>query len=81
MSLLPFTYLTKQQMEKLSTKRLLAYKRQYLSYNPFYYCSICGDCCCVETRNRNSEDIKSWENAYQYLKDILSTREHIERRK
>jgi len=70
-------YLTKEQMQKLSTKRLLNYKRKYLSYNHYMYCSLCSGPC-EETMVRNAKEISEWEIAHKNLKEVLATREHIE---
>ena len=64
-------FLTKEQLEKLTTKRLLAYKNKLMKY--------------PETKNwddpngRMSKEHQVWKNAYQDLKDVLSTRENIEK--
>ncbi len=69
-------FLTKEEMEKLPTKRLLAYKKKKLSH-PFN-----------DSRNRTfigwfsqeelDDDKKRYEEAYNNIREVLSKREHIE---
>jgi hypothetical protein len=70
-------YLSKEQMEKMNTRRLLNYKRKYLSHNPYMCCSVCSGTC-FEAVARNVEEIAEWEIAYKNIKEILNTREHID---
>lgn len=60
-------YLTKEQMEKLSTKRLLAYRKSLLTLPEW----------------RSWPDWKHWQaehaRALAEAKELLDTREHIEK--
>lgn len=61
-------FLSKDQMEKLTTKRLLAYKTKLMSYH--------------ETPDWNDPDSicktsDSWKKVYANLKTILATRENL----
>lgn len=61
-------FLTKDQMLKLTTKRLLAYKNKLMKYH--------------ETDNYDptgkiTKSSPEWQEAYNNLKDILATREHV----
>ena len=62
--------LTKEQMLKLTTKRLLAYKNKLMKYH--------------STQDYDSNEIckssPGWIETYNNLKEILSIREHIERK-
>jgi hypothetical protein len=75
--------LTREQLEKLPTKRLLAYKSRLLRVSDGN-CS-CGCEGCDHEINQLLEDgvlIKSspiWQQTYAAVKEILSTREHVER--
>ena len=69
-------YLTKKQMQKLPTHRLLAYKRKHLSYNTYAFCGLC-DGPCARNAVKYAKEIAEWETAYNDIKEILSTREHI----
>jgi len=61
-------FLTKEQMEKLTTKRLLAYKNKLMQYpeGPDW-----------DTNEGMNKSHSEWKQTYQNLKDILATREHI----
>lgn len=67
-------YLTKEQLEKLTTKRLLAYKRKNWPYNGCYYYDCEGDC---KTCKRLDDHMHYY---YSVLKPILDKREHIKRK-
>ena len=69
--------LTFEQLEKLSTKRLLAYKRKYYSHKifPEDYVIDCDCHLCVRERHT----IKQHNDELEQIKKILSTREHVER--
>jgi hypothetical protein len=72
------SYLTKEQFLKLSTQRLLAYKRKYLSYNSYMFCGLC-DGPCAYNAVHYAKEIKEWEEAYKNIKEVLATREHVVR--
>ncbi len=61
-------YLSKEQMEKLTTKRLLAYKAKLMKTN--------------EQPNEDGTGISKehplWKEAYKNIKEVLATREHVE---
>jgi len=72
--------LTLEQLKKLSTGRLLAYKRSinYLAYaapeDGFFDCTCSW---CEDARATRKE----WESVFNNIKKVLSTREHVERKK
>jgi len=69
-------YLTYEEMGKLNTKRLLAYKKKYLTnmhcHNRSHKCDgkDCSTC-------RDYPELQELQIAYKNIRDILSTREHI----
>ena len=72
--------LTKEQIKKLSTSRLLAYKRK-INHSAL----ACGedwvhDCDCDECMTFKKRKDK-WMSIYNNLKLELSTREHVENNK
>ena len=75
--------LSRQEMEKLPTKRLLAYKSRLLRVSDGN--CWCGDCGCDHEREQLLKDgvfIKSspqWQEIYNNVKEVLSTREHVVR--
>lgn len=72
-----------QEMEKLPTKRLLAYKSRLLRVSDGK--CYCGDWGCNHEREqllKIGAFIKSspqWQELYNNVKEVLSTREHIQR--
>jgi hypothetical protein len=76
--------LTKEEMEKLNTKRLLAYKAKLLKVRDREAC-WCGDPYCDyvdSTPDFNQEFTKkhpAWQELYNNVKAVLKTREHVER--
>ena len=73
--------LTKQQLEMLPTKRLLSYKKKYYPHRDKHFIihegegySASCDChiCLEETTLR-----KEYIDTYEFIKNILSKREHI----
>jgi hypothetical protein len=75
--------LTRQEMEKLNTKRLLAYKNRLLKVRD---ATTCADSDCeteikdLEATNALTKSSPIWIETYAAVKDILSTREHIEKK-
>ena len=69
-------YLTKEQMQKLSTQRLLTYKRKHLSYNHYMCCEVCGGFC-EHRAIENAKEIKEWKAAHKDIKEVLATRENV----
>lgn len=61
--------LSKEKLEKLTTKRLLAYKNSLLRYHN----TSDWD---QETFSKESLE---WQETYKIVKEILSAREHVER--
>jgi hypothetical protein len=65
-------FLSKDALEKLNTKRLLAYKKMLLKYSEY-----------DPNEDSWSEGVSkssaSWKAAYDAVKAILATREHIEK--
>ena len=78
--------LTKEEMEKLNTKRLLAYKAKLLKVRDREKC-WCGDPSCdyAYVADPKLKEIgftkrhPTWQEIYNNVKDILKTREHVER--
>jgi hypothetical protein len=79
-------YLSYEEMEKLSTKRLLAYKKKHLNPNNQPKCnSWCTnwiikehrDQCIKDCGQKHYDDLLAFETAYNNIKQILSTREHV----
>ena len=72
--------LSQEQLQKLSTKRLLAYKKK-MHYKVFRACedwvSYCTCSSCIGERKAK----EFWTGLYNDIKSILATREHIERKK
>lgn len=64
-------FLTIAQLEKLSTQRLLAYKKKLLSVPES---SDWGS-----GWSQINKSTASWKEAYQNVKDILAKREHLEK--
>lgn len=66
--------LNKNELEKLSTKRLLAYKKKHFSHRwDNDHGSDCGCGYCLEIEN----DRKEHNEMHQFIKDILKDREHV----
>lgn len=65
--------LSKEELEKLSTKRLLAYKNRLMKVPEE-----------ADTDNKNPDYMYKghsiWKRLYQDVKDVLKTREHIEKK-
>lgn len=70
-------FLTKPQMEKLNTKRLLAYKSKLMTY-PETGCGYENCDCSIDIVSKEHSE---WKEAYNNIKEILATREHIEKKK
>ena len=64
------TLLTKQQLENLTTKRLLAYKNKLMQVpeSPPYE---------EDNVNRLNKLSPEWKECYATLKDILATRKNV----
>ena len=64
-------FLSKDQMEKLTTKRLLAYKTKLMKYHetPEW-----------DDPDSISKSSNSWKEAYANLKSILATRENLKKK-
>lgn len=64
-------FLTREQLEKLTTKRFLAYKNKLMDYpeTPSW-----------EEDNvfRMNKQDQRWKDLYAMVKDLLSKREHVE---
>lgn len=67
-------FLTKEQFQKLNTKRLLAYKNKLMTY-PENGCEFAG---CDCTPYKISKSHPDWQKTYKELKEVLATREHVE---
>lgn len=66
--------LTREEMSKLTTKRLLAYKNSLLRV-PERAVHIMYD-----TTQRMCKDDPKWKETYKVCKEILATREHVQRK-
>lgn len=64
-------FLSKEQMSKLTTQRLLAYKKKLYKYpeGPDW-----------ETDDNMNKSRPEWQEAYKNIKEVLSSREHVERK-
>lgn len=62
-------FLSKEKLEQLSTKRLLAYKNSLMKYPD-------GP---NEDGSGMNKSFESWKITYNLIKEILSKREHIEK--
>lgn len=60
-------FISKEKMEKLNTKRLLAYKNKLMQVPELDFC----DC------NKLNKNNKDWQETFFNLKDVLAYREHI----
>jgi hypothetical protein len=74
--------LTLEQLQKLSTGRLLAYKRRVFHYlalpvEDWVYAG--GGCSCEECVGIRAEE-KKWNTIHENIKKVLSTREHVEKK-
>lgn len=66
--------LTKKQLEKLTTKRLLSYKNSLMQVH-----EKTGWWAGYEASKSNlTKESVEWKETYKNLKEILATREHIE---
>ena len=63
--------LSREQLEKLSTKRLLAYKSKMIQ--------VPENGNWDEPHARWNKSSPSWQSLYSLVKEILSTREHVEK--
>lgn len=66
------SFLTREQLEKLNTKRLLAYKSALMKCPEGPNWDECDD----DRMNKSRPD---WQAQYALVKEILATREHIEK--
>jgi hypothetical protein len=75
--------LTKEEMQKLNTKRLLAYKARLLRVRDQEVC-WCGDRSCDYQGDRDlnafTKRHPTWQELYANVKEVLKTREHVERK-
>lgn len=65
--------LTVEQLEKLTTKRLLAYRNKFLAVP-----DVCEPLCECNKEVVMSKVHRQWSKTYSELKSILATREHVE---
>lgn len=70
-------FLTKEQLEKLSTQRLLAYKKMMLKYPEGPDWDDVDQASCLELLKITHKKHPNWETAYKNVKEMLATREHI----
>lgn len=62
--------LSKQELEKLTTKRLLAYKNKLMQVPE-------GPSFDEDNVDRMNKQNVEWQHAYFLVKEVLSTREHV----
>ena len=65
-------FLSIEQMKKLTTKRLLAYKNKLMSYHETP--DLGGDI------NSTSKSSDSWKEAYPNIKTVLATKENLKKK-
>lgn len=70
--------LNEEQLNKLSTKRLLAYRNKLLSYHETG-CDTCDDIECFENQIMLSKIHPEWRKTYKIVLNILAGREHVEK--
>lgn len=78
-------FLTYEQLLKLSTKRLLAYKRKKLhdGFSPKFNCDYCNGsfkedkAYCYKTCKQEFKDREELAEAQDNIRKILATREHV----
>lgn len=63
-------FLTKEELEKLTTKRLLAYKNKLMKCPEGYDWE-------PDSSYRITKQDPKWQEIYSLVKDILSKREHV----
>ena len=68
-------FLSKEELSRLNTKRLLAYKRKFMQFRDFTLDQLGYD----PDGKEMSKSHPWWQETYGYLKEILSTREHVEK--
>jgi len=66
-------YLTEAQLRKLSTLRLYTYKKKFMTATETF---DWGD-----DDNEFNKSNPKWQKTYQLVKEILNTRENIERKR
>jgi len=76
-------FLSKEQMHKLTTKRLLAYKKKLLSCNEgpnveraFFGSGVLN--ITIDKEDNAHKESPEWKQAYAEAKAILATRENVE---
>jgi hypothetical protein len=67
------TFLTKEQMQKLNTKRLLAYKDKLMKYPE-------GPSWDENNVDRMNKSKAEWKKAHANIKEVLAGREHVKRK-
>lgn len=67
------TFLTKEQMQKLNTKRLLAYKDKLMKFPE-------GPNWDLECHDRMNKSKPEWKEAHANIKEVLASREHVKRK-
>lgn len=72
--------LTKEQINKISTPRLLAYinknRCKYINLTSYEEIEFREQ---LSHRQKYLEDVKKFIDTYEYVKSVLPTREHVER--
>ena len=75
MSKLISPFLSKEDMKKLTTPRLLAYKKTLITHNEWTGRNTDGK---YEQFYNGSDE---WQKAYDQVREVLNTREHVEKKK
>jgi len=65
------TFLSIEQMNKLTTKRLLAYKNKLMSYHET------SDWDDIDSISKSSD---SWKEVYANIKTVLATKENLKKK-
>jgi hypothetical protein len=73
-----YSNLTTAQMEKLSTQRLLAYKKKLWEHVPYYHEDWVATCKCEDCVAERKE-IEKHEALIDAVKKVLAKREHVEK--
>lgn len=78
-------YLTKEEMNKLTTKRLLAYKKKRLHPGKRPNCGWCTNYltglyknCIEDCGKEHLDELIDFDETYENIIEILNTREHVE---
>lgn len=65
------------KLEKLPTKRLLAYFKKYRKKEFHFVCGCCGEC--IHYTKQNKIDDQMLSEYFKEVRDLLNSREHVEK--